>query len=227
MRPTKYDYDRYIWLVQMGRRLGWDDAALKAENPFRVADPGMTFILMRANRDLAWMARELGMETAEIDAWTIELEGGAKRLWNTDLGAFDSIDTMTGAYAGCVSNASFLCWYGGLDSPGMTHQLDRIRSVCRYPVPSLDPSSERFDAKRYWRGPTWGIMNALIGLGLEDRGLTAAAEQLRAETAGLIAEHGFAEYFDPITGDAAGGGTFTWTAAIWLAWASPSAKGGA
>lgn len=226
MRPTKYDYDRYIWLVQLGRRLGWDDAAFVAENPFRIADPGMTFILMRANRDLSWMGRALGEDTAEIDGWTAALEAGAQRLWNPDLGAYDSYDVKNGVFAGCISNASFLCWYGGLSSPGMEAHLDRIRGICRYPVPSLDPASERFDAKRYWRGPTWAILNALVAIGLADRGLGAAAERLRADTADLIATHGFAEYFDPLTGDAAGGGTFTWTAAVWLAWASPSAAPG-
>ena len=47
---NKADYDRYIWLVR-GRRLGWDDATGPG-CPFRVADPTMTFILLRANRDL-------------------------------------------------------------------------------------------------------------------------------------------------------------------------------
>ena len=43
MRPTKADYDRYIWLVQRGRKLRWDDAALDQDPPFRVADPTMSF----------------------------------------------------------------------------------------------------------------------------------------------------------------------------------------
>ena len=119
-----------------------------------------------------------------------------------------------------MSNASFLNWYAGIDSPGMERQFDRVASLCRYPVPSHDPASDRFDAKRYWRGPTWAIMNTLIGLGMAERGLTRRAEALRKATQALIAEHGFAEYFDPITGEAAGGGAFTWTAAVWLAWAS-------
>ena len=224
MRPTKYDYDRYIWLVQLGHRLGWDDAALTEQNPFRVADPGMTFILMRANRDLAWIARELGEDMREIDDWTTRLEAGASTLWNEEIGSYDSFDVKSGQYAGCVTNASFLCWYGGVDRPGMVDQLNRIRKACRYPVPSLDPASDQFDAKRYWRGPTWGIMNAIIGMGLAGQGHISAAEALRSDTASLISEHGFAEYFDPVTGEAAGGGTFTWTAAIWLAWASPSAR---
>ncbi|MEL6205710.1 MAG: hypothetical protein AAFR47_10435, partial [Pseudomonadota bacterium] len=74
MRPTKADYDRYIWLVQRGRRLGWDDAAMAEEPPFRVADPTMTFILLRANRDLAAMAEALGQDRSEIDGWIATLE---------------------------------------------------------------------------------------------------------------------------------------------------------
>ena len=65
-------------------------------------------------------------------------------------------------------------------------------------------------------------MNALIGIGLKDMGREAEAAKLRDLTRDLIAEHGFAEYFHPENGTPAGGGTFTWTAAVWLAWASPS-----
>ena len=220
MRPTKYDYDRYIWLVQLGCKLGWDDAALLKENPFRVADPTMTFILLRAQRDLAFLADELGLETQELEADIATLEAGAATLWNPDLACYDSRDARSGTWSGCVSNASFLCWLAGLTSPAMEAQYDRISATCTYPVPSHDPSSDRFDAKRYWRGPTWAIMNTLIGIGLEDAGQTERARALREATANVIARHGFAEYFDPHTGAPAGGGTFTWTAAVWLAWAS-------
>ncbi|MEO1153810.1 MAG: hypothetical protein AAFV31_04885 [Pseudomonadota bacterium] len=219
MRPTKYDYDRYIWLVQQGRRLGWDQAALRAENPFRVADPTMTFILMRAHRDLIWMGRELGEEVAEIEGWVETLTQGAATLWNPGIGAYDAFDTRAKQFAGCVSNASFLCWYGGIDDARMLDQITRVWDAVQFPVPSHDPASDRFDAQRYWRGPTWGMMNALIGIGLADAGHGREAERLRHATASLIAKHGFAEYFDPQTGAPAGGGTFTWTAAIWLAWA--------
>ncbi|NNJ68508.1 MAG: hypothetical protein HKP54_10785 [Boseongicola sp.] len=227
MRPTKYDYDRYIWLVQLGRRLGWDEAAMLEQNPFRVADPTMTFILLRAQRDLADLGNILGEDISDIKADIATLEKGTETLWNPDLASYDARDVRSGKWADCVSNASFLNWYAGIDNPGMEAQYDRIASLCAYPVPSHDPSSERFDAKRYWRGPTWAIINVLIGIGLEERGLTERADTLRATTAELIRKHGFAEYFDPMTGDAAGGGTFTWTAAVWLGWASPTRPKGA
>lgn len=226
MRPTKADYDRYIWLVERARRLGWDEAAMAADTPFRVADPGMTFILLGASRDLAAMGRAMGRDVSDVEGWIATLEQGAARLFNPDLGAFDAVDTRTGAFAGSLSNASYLCWFGGVESAPMLERLRRMLDAVPHPIPSLDPSHDRFDPRRYWRGPTWAIMNALAGLGLAAMGHREEAERLRRATAALIAEHGFAEYFDPLTGAPAGGGTFTWTAAVWLAWASPSAGEG-
>ena len=89
----------------------------------------------------------------------------------------------------------------------------------------LDPGDPRFDRLKYWRGPVWGMMNALIGIGLAETGHTVLAERLRKDTQRLVSEHGFYEYFSPVDGAPAGGGAFTWTASIWLTWASPHAKG--
>lgn len=218
MRPTKYDYDRYIWLVQLGARNGWEEAKLLDQNPFRVADPTMTFTLLRAARDLLAMGDELGLDAGELAQHIETLEAGAATLWNPDLGCYDSRNAKSGAFAGCVSNASFLCWYAGLHRPEMVAQLDRIMAAVPHPVPSHDPTSPKFDAKRYWRGPTWAVMNMLIGLGLQEMHQPQGSA-LREATARMISTFGFAEYFDPTNGDPAGGNSFTWTAAVWLSWA--------
>ncbi len=222
MRPTKYDYDRYIWLVQQGRAKGWDEARMAPDRPFKVADPTMTFILLRANRDLLAMTEALGADTREIKGWIDTLEQGCAALWNEALGSYDSINLRTGTYSGCVTSASYLCWYAGVENDRMLARLRAETSNLRYPVPSTTPSHPEFNGKRYWRGPTWAILNTLIGMGLSEAGHPEAARLLRQTTQDLIAEHGFAEYFDPRDGTPAGGGTFTWTAAVWLAWASPS-----
>ncbi|MBX2882283.1 MAG: hypothetical protein KTR32_20210 [Granulosicoccus sp.] len=222
MRPTKYDYDRYIWLVQLGRRLDWDESALLEQNPFRVADPTMTFTLLRAQRDLADLGKALGKDVSAIESAISVLEAGADTLWNESLGAYDSRDTKSGKRSGSISNASFLCWYAGIDAPRMNKTLEQVLSRVRYGVPSLDIANAQFDGKRYWRGPVWGIMNMLIAMGMVEKGMPEG-ELLRKSTADLISAHGFSEYFDPRDGSPAGGQSFTWTAAIWLGWASPSA----
>ncbi|NRB33518.1 MAG: hypothetical protein HRU31_02010 [Rhodobacteraceae bacterium] len=222
MRPTKADYDRYIWLVQRGKRLGWVDADMDRDPPFRVADPTITFILLRAHRDLGAIADLLGESRDEIDSWITTLEAGAENHRGPG-GHFCGVNLLTSTHTGHLSSASFLNWYAGIDCDVMLKALDASFDTATYPVPSHAVTSQGFDGMRYWRGPTWAIMNTLIGRGLSDMGHDTHGERLRRQTAALIAEHGFAEYFHPLTGAPAGGGTFTWTAAIWLAWASPNA----
>jgi multiple sugar transport system ATP-binding protein len=62
----------------------------------------------------------------------------------------------------------------------------------------------------------------MAGNGMAEQGLAEEAARVRADTARLIVENGFAEYFSPEDGTPAGGATFTWTAAVWLAWPVPS-----
>ena len=98
MRPTKLEYDRYLALVQFARSTGWDHGRISAENPFRVADVGMSMILLRANRDLATLAGELGRsdDAVEIASWIELAERGIGWLWNDDVQAWCSRDLLTG-----------------------------------------------------------------------------------------------------------------------------------
>lgn len=223
MRPTKEEYDRYLWLVYRGRDLSWDEAEMAKDRAFKVADPTLTFILMRANRDLSHMMAAAGMDTTEVDGWSERLEAGAISLRNAETGLFNAINLRTGEHTGHITSATFLVWYAGMEDETSLSAVRKELADNQFPIPSLAKSSQLFDGMRYWRGPTWAIMNAIIGLGLREMGHVEEAEILRAKTRDLITKHGFAEYFHPDSGKPAGGGTFTWTAAVWLAWASPSA----
>lgn len=223
-RPRRWDYDRYLYLVKLGAECGWDEAHLREITPFRVADPTMTFTLLRSTRDLRVLAQRFGLPTNELDGWITDMEGGSERLWNAEIGTYDCLDIRSGQHTGVVSNASFLAWYAGVGGDRMQGHFDRISKATRYYVPSTDPAHPSYEPKRYWRGPVWAMMNMLIATGLHEAGHDDRAEALRTNTRDMIAENGFAEYFDPRDGAAAGGRNFTWTAAIWLAWASDSAR---
>ena len=219
MRPTKYDYDRYLKLVQLGVAVGWDQAKLRDINPFRVADPTMTFTLLRAQRDMADMGRRFGEDVSEIEGWIKVLEAGAETLWNPDIQGYDSRDVHAGTFNGVLSNASALCWYAGLNDPRALPAIQRMMDAATYAIASFDPDAEGFEPLRYWRGPTWPIMNYLVGSGMEEQGLEACGARIKSDTAQLMQQNGFAEYYNPHDGTPAGGSNFTWTAAVWLGWA--------
>ena len=225
MRPTKLEYDRYLALVRFGRSTGWDHARIAAENPFRVADVGMSMILLRANRDLAALANELGKcdEAGEVRGWIDRAERGIGWLWDEDVNAWCSRDTLTGRSSGFVTSASFLSFYAGLSDPhrdaAMRAHFDRIAGMVEFVMPSLDPADPGFQMIRYWRGPVWAVVNYMIGTGLAEMGDPDRANRVREDTLELMRRNGFYEAYSPIDGTGSGGDDFSWTAAIWLAWA--------
>lgn len=219
MRPTKYDYDRYLKLVQLGVSVNWDHGKLRDINPFRVADPTMTFTLLRAQRDMVAMGRRFGEDVSEIESWIEVLEAGAETLWNPEITGYDSRDVHAGTFNGVLSNASALCWYAGINDVRAKPAIARMLNAATFGLASYDPDGEGFESLRYWRGPTWPIMNYLVGSGMEEQGITDLAARIKTDTAQLMERGGFAEYYDPHDGTPAGGETFTWTAAVWLGWA--------
>jgi hypothetical protein len=222
MRPTKLEYDRYLALVQHGRARGWDHAAVAGDSPFRVADVGMSMILLRANRDLQALGAALGRDTTEVAEWIARADGGIGWLWDEAHATWCSRDLLTGRHSGFVTSASFLSFYAGITDPvkdtAMLTHLRRIADRVTYLMPSLDPDDPGFQMIRYWRGPVWAVVNWMIGTGLAEAGHAAEAARVRTDTLALIKRNGLFEAFSPVDGTGSGGDDFSWTAAIWLAW---------
>ena len=224
-RPKQAQYDRYLTLVKFGRECGWSQERIARNGPFLVADPGIHFILMRADRDLLALAQRFGRkdEADQIRNWLELSEAGSDRLWNAEIGAFCARDLRTGAFSNTITSASALAFYAGAGTAeqhaAMADHIRRIMGKVDHAFPSLDPEHPRFEPKRYWLGPVWMVMNYMIARGLDEAGLPALAERIRADSRRLIDASGFYEYFDPVTGEGCGGADFSWTAAIWLAWA--------
>lgn len=219
MRPGKEDYDRYIAILQFGRDCGWNHGEIMANGPFLMADPGITFILLRAHRDLIAIGEALWQDTSEITGWADALEAAVPSLWNPDLGAYDARDIRSGVWAGNLSSSAFLCMLAGIENPKMEARMRKAWEAVSFGFPSSDPHDPSFDPRRYWRGPSWPVVNSLLAMGLSEAGLPDLEARLRRETAEAIRAHGFYEYFDPTDGTPCGGANFTWTAAIWLTWA--------
>ncbi len=223
MRPRDADYARYIHLVDTYRGVGWDPVEQWRVAPFKIADVQMTAILARAMQDLANLATIYGTaeETAEITAMHARLVAGLQRQWSPALGHFLSRDLIIGRDIGAATQAGFMP-IAALDLDPEQRAII-VREIERWiagqaidALPSVPRFSPAFDAKRYWRGPVWAIINWYLIEGLRRNGETALAARIEAGMVAAMERAGFAEYFDPLTGEGCGGLAFSWTAAAYL-----------
>lgn len=218
-RPTKAQYDRYLYLVQLFRSLGWDNAKLHDASPFKVVDPGFNAILIRSAIDLAALADELGEpEIAARNRARAEKSLAAlETLWSDRHGQYLCRDRITGELIDSASIGGILPVFAAVPkarAEAIARTIESWARQVKYIVPSHDPADPRFEPKRYWRAPAWLVMNYMIQDGLRSAGETAMADRIVKSSLELITQSGFAEYYDPTTGEPCGGGRFTWTAAM-------------
>lgn len=83
-----------------------------------------------------------------------------------------------------------------------------------YGVPSFDLTDPRYDAQRYWRGPTWLNTTWLVARGLRSHGRHELAAKLNMDILRLAERAGLREYFNPTTGSGHGTDDFSWSAAV-------------
>jgi len=220
-RPTKDQYDRYIWLLQCFKSKQWDNKVLHEASPFKVVDPGFNAILIRSCADLAELAEQLGLSdiAARNIGWAEKGRGALELLWNENLSQYVCFDRASGQQIESASIGGLLPVFAGVRSDrvdAIVSSINTIASESRYLVASHRPTDPLFDSKRYWRGPLWLIVNYMLIDGLKLSGESGLAQRITEDSLALIAQSGFAEYYDPINGDPCGGDTFTWTAAMVL-----------
>jgi len=228
-RPHKFEYDRYLNLVGLFRSLSYEPAALAEKSPFQIVDAGINAILHRADKDLLTLAERLDIAEGQDDLRArIRLGDGAfEQLWSEKHGIYCGYDLVADALVQTQAVGGLLPLFADLSDQSRSQKLiDAIGTwsgQARWGVPSVPPLDASFEAKRYWRGPVWGIVNWMLVQGLMRRGETALADRLWEDFRGLVEQTGFFEYYSPLDGSGCGGAHFTWTAAVYLYW---SAAGG-
>jgi neutral trehalase len=221
-RPTQFEYDRYVALVQGFRALGWDNSRLHDASPFQVVDPGFNAILIHSDQALARLAQAMG-DTALAQRAQARVQKGIAamdRLWSDAHGQYLCLNRRTGALVDSASVGGLLPVLvlpaGHAHLRALCERLEASLTIAPFGVASHWPSDARFDGKRYWRGPSWLIVNYLLIKGLRDSEEHDLAQQIVAASLRCIEHAGCSEYYHPVTGEALGGGTFTWTAAMVL-----------
>lgn len=218
-RPTKAQYDAYVWLLEHFRALDWDNTKLHDASPFQVIDPAFNAILIRACTDLSAMAATLGqVEISQRNAARAERALAAlDTLWSPEEGRYLARNRVTGEQIASQSIGGLLPVFAPIPAErakGIAERVQALLDVLGYIVPSHEPDAVGFEPQRYWRGPVWLVTNFMIADGLRNAGETAMADAIAQSSLELISKSGFAEYYDPSTGEPLGGGRFTWTAAM-------------
>ena len=230
-RPTQFEYDRYVALLQCFRDLGWDNAKLHDASPFQVVDPGFNAILIHSEQALARVAASLGEEAL---AQRLQQRAAAniqalEQLWNPEFGQYTCLDRRAGTRVASASIGGLLPLLvlpsGHPHAKALVGRLQQWLAAAPYGVCSMDPQDPRFDGRRYWRGPSWLIVNFLLITGLRQCGEPTVAQAVLRASLSCIEKSGCSEYYHPVTGEALGGGTFTWTAAMVIEFLSMRAKG--
>ncbi|WP_025771402.1 amylo-alpha-1,6-glucosidase [Thioalkalivibrio sp. HK1] len=218
-RPTREQYEAYLWLIQLFKEHRWDHRKLHDASPLAIVDPGFNAILLRSISDLADLAERLG-EHRICEESRAQLAAGIKAmegLWSEEKGRYLCFDRIIEQPIESDSIAGLLAIFAPLPRARASSIADRIRELgdrCDYLIPSHDPTSGAFESSRYWRGPVWLIVNYMIRNGLiriEEHDL---ARRIERDSLRLVEKSGFGEYYDPIDGNPCGGSDFTWTAAM-------------
>jgi hypothetical protein len=229
-RPTGYEYDRFIWLVEVIKHTRCDEAVLYRTSPFLAKDVLASAILVRANEallDVAEVAGAPGEEWEMIVAWIERGREGLERHWDPGLGLCLDYDLRAGEPLAARTIAGFAPLIAGT---GRAERLERLLRVfeshaftgnpdLRRPLPpSTSPEEPGFHPRNYWRGPVWPVMNWLFWWSLECSGEQKRAARLKDCAIGQLSDGHFGEYYEPFTGEALGSDEQSWTAAVALDW---------
>ena len=226
-RPTSYEYDRYVYLLQLGKKNKYDEQGIFEESPFLVQDTLMNAALIKSNQSLINIGKRFGLDVGELEEWQQQsVPRFQEKLWNTDLQTFTPFDIRGGHHIAFKEIGGLSALYAEIPTQEQAKQLNDYLSSLHergfYICPSFDVDSPLFDSKRYWRGPIWPQMNWMIYHGLNKYGFDKTAEIVKSDLIELVSMHGYYEYFESQKSLAKnmtsgyGGGDFSWTAACTL-----------
>lgn len=224
-RPQQADYERFIYLIDIFRRANYDPASLLERSPFLVQDVLFNSILHRADQDLLVLADELGQPTDEIAGWMNNLRTHFDRqFWDDTHGLYYDYNRRGNASITVNTAATFLPLFGGLASREQARRLveEHLQNPLEYApnekvrfwLTTTSQSEPAWEARRYWRGPVWIILNWFVIEGLRRYDYNHLADAIQHDSLELITRSGFREYYDPRDGSGCGSTDFSWSAAL-------------
>lgn len=202
------------------RRKGYDIDKILNHSLFTIEDLAFNSMFIRANQHLRAIARTIRQDISpDLDERMKKTEAALEDLWDEYSKQYFSRDFITHKLIKQPTVATLLPLYAGCISKERAEVLVRKLENDRafgpaFPVPTVPIESHAFRPMKYWQGPTWMNINWMIIDGLNRYGFKDHASALTDLSLEMVEKSGFAEYFDPITGEPLGTDNFSWTAAL-------------
>ena len=223
-RPTDAEYDRYAYLVKLFRDWRYDSTRIREESPFVVHDALFNSLLVQANRDLAEIARVLGIDAERFEAWAEQTAAGLEdKLWDGAEGRYGDYDVRADERIHAKTSSAYAPLFAGIPTPQRARQLAESLMASMVPidgigrvVASVAPGDVNFDPALYWRGPAWPMINWVVHAGLRRYGFMDEAAEIRRALLELVRREGFWEHYNATTGRGQGTEQVSWTAALVL-----------
>jgi len=223
-RPSDGEYDRYVYLVSVFRELAYDSSRMKRVAPFALQPVLFNSLLVQSNRDLAEIARVVGVDPDPFETWAESTSSALEdTLWDEEHAVYVDYDVGAGERVDARTAAGLAPLYAGVPTTARAEQMVELLAESRvavgdssWAVTSLAPGDPGFRAARYWRGPLWPILNWVLQRGLDRYGYRTLAAEVRRAIVQLARNGGFWEHYSPETGRGQGGEQFAWTAALVL-----------
>lgn len=219
-RPTNAEYDRYAYLVKCYRDVAYEQARIRDECPFAVQDVLFNAILVRANEDLAAIARVVGADPEPFEQWAARTRASLDtKLWSDADGLYLDYDLRADRQIPARTWGGLAPLYAGVSTERARRLRDSVHDFAvdldgGWAVASVAADDPAFDPARYWRGPVWPMISWVLHLGLKRHGFDEDAEALRRAQLGLARRGGFWEHYNARTGQGQGTEHLSWTAAI-------------
>ena len=222
-RPTSDQYDRYVYLLELGKKHQYDGPEIAEESSFLIQDSLINAILIKSNQSLISIGKKLKLDIGELKEWQSQSKKAYKeKLWNKKLGCFTTYDLRAEKQILYKEIGGIFPIFAEIPTMKQAKKINDylidLHERKYYICPSFDVDSPLFDSKRYWRGPIWPQMNWMIYHGLKAYGYDETAKIVRKDLMELVQKLGFYEYFESqksivkTINKGYGGDSFSWTA---------------
>jgi putative isomerase len=203
-----------------GNDSGWDNGTVfDVGLPVKGADLA-AFLVVQMDV-LAGMAGQLG-RPQDVGRWTGRadalLERLLDRLWHGDHFVCPSaLDGRSTAASDSIFGCLPLVLGDRLPIEIREALAGQVRRhLTEWGLATEHPDSPLYKTDGYWRGPIWAPPTLIIADGLRRAGEIELADEIARRFCRLCAQGGFAENFDPLTGQPQCDKAYTWTSSVLL-----------